>query len=287
MAFNDDFATRFTAAVEARKLPLDRLQARLAEAGCQVSVATLSYWRTGRSKPWRHRSLEAVSELERILEVDPGHLLEALPRERGLDWNPLAVLPKRDVTERAIESMSVDLSRRWSRIMVEDLMVVNAGRCETRQTTRMWLEAKVDGAANWPVIFYPDDDDAPSGHIHAVSGCIVRDVVPIDGTPLLVAELSTPRPLSRGERTMIEYEALFGSTTAESYRVARSLPGPLSVLSLGARFEGELPATHYGAAKTPTGKALAMGPTALIGNEVRCISLNTEIGVYSLEWTWA
>lgn len=282
----DDFASRFSVAVEARRLSLERIQAHLALAGCKVSVATLSYWRSGRSRPWRHRSLQAVSELERILEVPAGHFIEVLPKERRLDWDPLSVLPKRDLTEQAIESLSTDLLRRWSRIMVEDLMIVNERRSETSQTTRMIVEAKVDGAADWPVVFYPDDDGVAAGRITALAGCMVGGVVPIDGTSLLVAQLATPRPLRRGERTMIAYEADFGPTTAESYRVARSLPGPVRLLTLGARFEGPTPGSHHTRASTPGGTPLPMGESSLVGNELRSVTIDTQIGTYSLEWTW-
>ncbi|MGI5242040.1 hypothetical protein [Dactylosporangium sp. CA-139066] len=47
------FATAFAVAVERSGLTLDRLRDRLAERGVAVSRTTLSYWRSGRSRPER------------------------------------------------------------------------------------------------------------------------------------------------------------------------------------------------------------------------------------------
>lgn len=283
----DDFATRLRAAMASRDLPLDRIQAHLAAAGIALSAATLSYWRSGRSRPWRRQSFEAVTELERILGVPDGHLTDVLPETRRVEWNPLSVLPQREITQSVLADLTTDLARRWRRVVVEDLLTVDVHRHETRQFTRMTIEALVDGAVGWPVVVYADDDAAAAGGLRAVSGCLIGDIVAIPDTPILVAEMFTPRALDRGERTVIEYEVDFGATRAEAYRVGRSLPGPVGVLNLAVQFEGEVPAVPRSRATAPGGGSLPMGQPTLIGQELRSVTLDAVIGVYELEWTWS
>lgn len=75
-------ANRFSAALDqalrAQNLPLERIASRLAEASTPVTTATLSYWRTGQRSPSRPRSLRAVGQLERLLDLTPGTLSDLL-----------------------------------------------------------------------------------------------------------------------------------------------------------------------------------------------------------------
>lgn len=70
-----EFAGALRQAVQASGLTLERIRHRLCRRGLTVSVATLSYWQRGRSRP---RSREVVVALEEILQVPPGTLTELL-----------------------------------------------------------------------------------------------------------------------------------------------------------------------------------------------------------------
>ena len=56
----ESFAEVLTAAIQGRGLSLERIRARLDAAGVPVSIATLSYWQSGRSLPTRSRSSSAM-----------------------------------------------------------------------------------------------------------------------------------------------------------------------------------------------------------------------------------
>jgi hypothetical protein len=74
-------------AIASSGLSLDRVRARLARHGVQVSIATLSYWRSGRSRPERRDSLRAVRILEEQFGLSPGSLTELLgPRRPRGRW---------------------------------------------------------------------------------------------------------------------------------------------------------------------------------------------------------
>ncbi|GAA3582718.1 hypothetical protein GCM10022222_79380 [Amycolatopsis ultiminotia] len=72
-------------AIRARGLGLERIRYRLRSRGTAVSLATLSHWQSGRCRPERPESLQALENLEDILGL-PGGVLRRLlgsPRPRG------------------------------------------------------------------------------------------------------------------------------------------------------------------------------------------------------------
>ncbi len=78
------FAAALRAAIRARGLGLDRIRYRLRGRGTTVSLATLSHWQSGRCRPERPESLQALRNLEDILNVPDGSLSKLLgpPRQR-------------------------------------------------------------------------------------------------------------------------------------------------------------------------------------------------------------
>lgn len=70
-----EFAGALRQAIQASGLTLERIRHRLGQRGLTVSVATLSYWQRGRSRP---RSRAVVTTLEEILRVPAGTLTELL-----------------------------------------------------------------------------------------------------------------------------------------------------------------------------------------------------------------
>ena len=74
----DDFAGAFRDAVNARGLTLARLHEQLRERGNRVSMATLSYWRSGARRPEGAQSMAALADIEDILELQHGALTRLL-----------------------------------------------------------------------------------------------------------------------------------------------------------------------------------------------------------------
>ena len=73
------FAVALRRAIESRGLGLDQIRQLLASRGSDVSVATLSYWQTGRRSPGRRTSFVTLAHLEDVLGMTPGALAKHIP----------------------------------------------------------------------------------------------------------------------------------------------------------------------------------------------------------------
>lgn len=106
-----EFANALSAALQARSLSLSDAHRCLEKRGVSVSVATLSYWRSGARYPDPVRSAAVLSALEEILDVSPGTLAGRIPaqsrrlgtlgrvaRPEGTDVRRARMLEKLDVT---------------------------------------------------------------------------------------------------------------------------------------------------------------------------------------------
>ncbi|MFJ4254276.1 hypothetical protein [Microbacterium sp. NPDC090003] len=77
-----DFATAFRDGINARRVTLSWVQERLRARGNQVSMATLSYWRSGARHPEGAQSLAAVADIEELLHLESGTLTGLLRSSR-------------------------------------------------------------------------------------------------------------------------------------------------------------------------------------------------------------
>lgn len=67
-------------AINARRVTLAWLHERLRERGNTVSMATLSYWRSGARRPEGAQSVAALADIESLLDLEPGALTRLLGR---------------------------------------------------------------------------------------------------------------------------------------------------------------------------------------------------------------
>lgn len=72
------FAARLREAIAARGVTLAWLHKQLVDRGNPVSMATLSYWRSGARRPEGAQSIAAIGEIEGLLNLEPGDLRSLL-----------------------------------------------------------------------------------------------------------------------------------------------------------------------------------------------------------------
>ncbi len=206
------FAEAFDAAVRARGVSLTWLHRRLTELATPVSVATLSYWRSGRSEPERKTSVAAVAVLEEVLGVDVGCLSRHLrpvrrpgPPGRAIPIEELTGEPV--ATRRALAELGFETSHDE---LVETAIVLSLDLDEEGRTVRMSVlaryQALVEDARRIASVVTLDHPDHGPPRIVPRAGLDVGRSS-VDGENLVaVTELLLERPLPRGGDAFVEYD---------------------------------------------------------------------------------
>ena len=228
---NAPFATTLREAIEQRGLGLNRIVARLEEAGTPVSAATLSYWQSGRSRPGRRTSLDCLQTLETILELPPGRLTGQLgrPATRGRNqqrpsWAELwDEVPEVVDAYRAMRGATED---HLTRISYHDRLRVGPDRTERSTWTRQVMRCERDGVDRFVVMHGNDDPTCPVSEVRGVSRCRVGRSTSVPGSGIITSELVLPRPLQRGEFIAVEYVCVQSPPypPADRYERRRRMP---------------------------------------------------------------
>jgi hypothetical protein len=171
-----EFPQAFADALSRRGVSLAWLHARLVERGHPVSPAALSYWRSGRSQPERGTSREALVEIERLLRVEPGALLDRLgpsrrpgprPGEKSIrDLFDEAPAVRVTLHELGFEGLYDELVEHVRHITVD---LDTEGRATVIQV-RAVMTARRDGARRSPVVVTLDGHDEVPVFV-PVAGC--------------------------------------------------------------------------------------------------------------------
>lgn len=208
------FARALGLAIEVSGLSLQRLQHRLAEVGVHLSTTTLSYWRTGRSRPERPDSLRGVQVLERVLDLPPTALTALLgprrPRGRWVRPAPGVfrveqLLPMSSVAARLAGQLEMPSAPELDRLSVEDEVWVGPDRTVVRMRVRQVLRANADRVSRSFVLHYSEN----SMYVPAVTAtrhCRVGRIRSDEDSMFLGAELILDRVLTQGDTTLLEYE---------------------------------------------------------------------------------
>lgn len=282
----DEFAEALRTAITNRGLALERLREHLAQHGVSVSMATLSTWQTGRSRPERQKSLQAVVHLEHILQVPPGHLSELLgsPRSRGR-WlrrapEPMSAFwPDTSPVEDALQDLDTQWDDQLIRVSQQDFVTIGADRTERSFRSRQVLSASMNGPDRWVVIMHSDDYDRPLPAVRALKNCEIGRLVEDEARGFLVVELLFGRVLRKGESIVIEHELVNQdedlSPLAFSYERRFRLPTREYVLEL--TFEGAPPASVV---------QLADNSPVEPSRTLLDVALDVPPGVRGFRWDW-
>ncbi|WP_418057395.1 hypothetical protein [Pimelobacter simplex] len=191
-----------------RGYSLSDVRDRLVARGHPVSIAALSYWRSGPRTPKRRASLEALPELEAILGLEDGALSRTLPGDPGpagqvAPFNAVLGLPDTDWVmgeddlTRVSAQMVVDLGARREVTSIRIRQVAIALRDGVDGMTFFSAPSVVDGE---PVV------DASDGlRYRALAGGTIgvrRD----HSKGMFSVRMDFDRPLALGEMTITEHE---------------------------------------------------------------------------------
>lgn len=212
----DDFPSVLSQAIEASGFTLDRLVRQLTRRGLRTSIATLSYWRSGRSRPERPESMRSVRALEEVLLLPEGTLISLLGPRRPRGRRAARPQPVIDVAHLwghdapdgadAIVRLEPPPADRLTHLSVHDDLFLDAQGRESRLRCRIVVRAEVDGVDRLEIIHRADPTDRDAPRITSVTHGRVSDSrIQQDGA-FLRADILFDRALLTGETALVEYE---------------------------------------------------------------------------------
>jgi len=314
------FADAFAAAVADRGLSLDRLHDRLVQAGAPVSVATLSYWRSGRSEPGRRASMRTLAVLEGVLGVAPGHLVRHVEvRGSAESAGPQAIEPHRlsppmppmgevtpsgEIAQAIIDRWGNALPGRLTRLSVHDRIAVTDERLEGTQNTRTMLRADIDGVDSFPVVWVQDafengerflpklaaleGEDDDEANVVPLRPCRIGRFERVEERNLVVAEILFPEPLRAGQLLLAEYLLLSRYSGVPATLLQRGLQRPLRELVMEAHFHPDNQPTHaFRFVKDRlSGTERLVDEVPIHGGAAQAVFVDLQPSTVGLRWEW-
>ncbi|WP_018655226.1 hypothetical protein [Actinomadura flavalba] len=274
-----EFAGALRNAVQESGLTLERIRHRLAGRGLAVSVATLSYWQRGRSRP---RSRPVVAALEEILALPPGTLTslldDAAPGTPRL-WHDMAGYA------RLVGQFDRSGDHRLEWLSVHDVYALGPARRSAGLAVRTVLRAGAGGIDR--VICVHDVGPGPGAELtrtrYSRPGRVRTE------GRLLGFELVFDRVLAAGDCAVVEYELTPRGPLGAVDRYARPFARPARDYVAVVQFDAAtLPARCYGfSAGTATAPRQRLGELWVgTSGSAHLAVPDVRGGIVGVEWEW-
>ena len=281
------FAAALRSAIEERGLGLERIKDRLEARGVQLSVATLSYWQSGRSQPERKRSLAALPHLEEVLDLECGALRRALagPRERGrrCEVQDLATVWPEPPQTAVLRRLDTTWDAELDRVSLHDVITIGPDRAQRSLRVREVLRARSDGPDRRVVLNGQDDSAAAPPEIRPRRGCVLGRVTGDAAAGVLGAELEFLEPLRRGQTVVIEYDVVTVPPHPHEHEFTRRLRFPMRHYLLEVRFDPAAPpASCTRVVDRQEVARLDLDPAY----GVHLVDTDTVAGTTGIRWRW-
>ncbi len=288
------FATAFKEALRQRGLPLDHVCDHLQAHGVSLSLATLSYWQSGRSQPERPQSLRAVDLMEPLLGL-PSGALRSLLRRRPRGWVPphdpaavRGVYGENSDVEKALGDAFPHLNAGLRRLVVHETVNVNEYRLIDEIRVTVAVRAVRDDAGHLTAVHTLDswkpgtvDFTVPHGPPPSVRFRPELNCV--------IADFPFPRRLARNETAVVEYTLRSTSTAGISHQHERRIPTPLQTYLLQVRFHPlAVPSKCWHYYRRQLGIKPLSRQFAPLDESRTTHLLPTKCppGAYGIEWQW-
>lgn len=289
------FAAALRDAIGSRGLGLDQVRQLLALRGSDVSVATLSYWQTGRRSPGRRTSFVTLAHLEDALGMTPGSLAQHIP-PRGTEARAVnsvltfaAAMGEGVELPEVIAGLDARLRRQFEMVSEQAVLSVGAQRGQEWRWTRRIMRAVADGVDR---LLLADlvEDDVPPPSITPVLHCTLGRRVFLPTSKFVISELLFDRVLGAGDPMLIEYRLDYGppyplDTTHEVHKQM-----PLRDFVLEVRFDADARPTrcewfeHNG--HDPQARARVRRVTLDEAGTVLVVRQDLPPGRFGLRWDW-
>ncbi|MGW4394278.1 hypothetical protein ACWEHA_03250 [Amycolatopsis nivea] len=292
------FAETLRGAIDASGLTLERIRARLTERGSRVSLATLSNWQSGSRQPEQRRSIEAVRQLENVLDLPMGRLSGRLgpprPRGRQVAAEEAAAPDEQWLDSSALSALmtAADLTPQngLRRISLHLRCHLDAGRAVHRISYRHVLRAERDGLSHDLNLLELSPGTRRRPTLISTYNCRLGRQSVSEEKHLMISELLFDTALRRGETVVLEYEIELypepGQPPDNGWTSSFRLP--IQEFLIEARFgPGAVPVRCREVRRpfgdpTPTERPVRIGESA----NTHAVMLGLRAGRYGLEWDW-
>ncbi|MBT2483927.1 MULTISPECIES: hypothetical protein [unclassified Microbacterium] len=277
MSFDDDagmtqtqaFATALRDAINSKRVTLSWLRRRLEERGNRVSMATLSYWRSGARRPEGVQSLSAVASIEEIVGLDDGALttlLRTSNRTGPLGPN-LFPIDEREI-ERAVRDAYASLDSPYPDTTreVTTHSVTDVGRdgSVSSSITRSVLQATVGTITATPFLEISPGVRTPAPTLEAVSGGRIAARYSHPGGQVHGVLFELEAPLTAPATAMIEWSAQYPADYPPTRDTGHAVSRQCRELLIWTRFHPDaLPDWCEERVETPSG--ITVTPLSLNG----------------------
>ena len=203
------FSSAFSAALSASSISLSSLRRRLIDRANPVSIATLSYWRSGERTPEGATSLAVVDEIERLLDLQTGALVGLIPERVRLGrlHEPRNPFTEEQIRTALAETLAIldapplDITRQLSSQVVAD---VAADGYLRRRTARTLIQSVVPQPVDHVTCTLLSEVDTMDRPEMTTNGArIIREHLHASGH-VYAAVMQLDHPLTLGASTMIE-----------------------------------------------------------------------------------
>lgn len=285
------FAHALREAIDARRMTLSRLHERLSDRGNAVSMATLSYWRSGARRPEGAQSLAAVTDIEDLLGLDPGSLTGRLgPTLRTGPLGPTAFpFDEQSLEDRvrdtfiAMGATYPDPTRELSIHLVTD---VGADRGIVRRTTRLVVQGTAGVISAIPFVEITHGIAAESPTFAALGGGRIAATHTDPSRTVHGFLFALDRPIATPEATVIEWSVEYPPGFPEGDGSGYGVALQCREMLLWTRFHPEaIPPWVEEVEETPAGEVV-VARTLDGGSSLHAVRRGFGPGSLAMRWGW-
>ncbi len=282
------FADALRAAIANRGLALNRIQAKLADRGVHVGVATLSTWQSGQRHP-RPDSHAVVTALEELLDLPAGWLAVRIPRPApGGSVQPYTVVDYGPTLARLLDQVRREAHGRLRSVNVVEEIVIGPDRSVSAKRVIQTLVAVKDTDRQIVVHRGEPGCDVSLISPRGVAGCRTGRVARDPEAGAVLGELLLDRVLTVGDTAVVHYE-VEDRSGIESFEYLRFHEWPGTHYVLEVQFHPDAMPVRVSEVRRRRSddpavvrRELTMSPDGRVHVVVPC----AERGVVGIDWEW-
>lgn len=290
--YADVFAASFRDAINARGLTLARLHEQLRARGNSVSMATLSYWRSGARRPEGAQSMAALSDIEQLLHLEPGSLTALLGTTNrtgplGPNQFPLDEQELEQAVKDAFAALGAEYPDTSRELTTHSVTDVDADGNVSYSITRSIVQSTVGTVSSIPFLEMTPGVSTPAPIISAVAGgrIAARYSHPNGEVHGVLFELDVP--LTAPSTSMVEWSVEYPPGYPPQRETGHAVARQCRELLVWTRFHPDaLPDRIEERAETPAG--IKTTELSLEGrNSVHQVRRAFGPGLLGVSWSYA